>query len=177
MLRVERKVLQGLNEKVTKLLATAKNTERRRTSSPSVHSSKWGQGMTRAVPIFKPDVNRPTDCRDLCSSSSLGAPARTRRGAARCQQHERARWWHLQHDSLLQSNSHATGRCRRWLPLVHTQPTQVPVCSERLAWDATITTPTSSTTPSRRPSAEHQIVVCRRVRDFNALLHRHHART
>ena len=84
---------------------------RRRTSAPSVRSSKWAQGWSRAVPIFKRHVKRPTGCRVLGSPGLLGAPARTRRGAARCQQHESARWWHLQHDSLLQSSSHATGGC------------------------------------------------------------------
>ena len=67
--------------------------------------------MPVAVLDFKPDVKRPTDCRVLCSLALLGAPARTRRGAARCQQHESARWWHLQHDSRLQSSSHAIGGC------------------------------------------------------------------
>ena len=84
---------------------------RRRTSSPSVHSSILTQVMPVAVLDFKPDVKRPTGCRVLGSLSLLGAPARTRRGAARCQQHEMARWWHLQLDSLLQSSSHATGGC------------------------------------------------------------------
>ena len=87
------------------------NASRRRTSSPSVHSSIRAQAMTGAVPDFKPDVKRPTDCRVLCSLALLGALARTRRGAARCQQHESARWWHLQPASRLQSSSHATGGC------------------------------------------------------------------
>ena len=89
----------------------SRTRSRRRTSAPSVRSSKWAQGWSRAVPIFKRHVKRPTGCRVLGSLSLLGAPARTRRRAARCQQHERARWWHLQHDSLLQSSSHATGGC------------------------------------------------------------------
>ena len=84
---------------------------RRHAPAPSVHSSIRAQTMTGAVPDFKSDVKRPTGCRVLCSPTLLGAAARTRRGAARCQQHERARWWHLQHDSLLQSSSHATGGC------------------------------------------------------------------
>ena len=87
------------------------NQSRRRTSAPSVRSSKWAQGWSRAVPIFKRHVKRPTGCRVLGSLSLLGAPARTRRGAARCQQHESARWWHLQPASRLQSSSHATGGC------------------------------------------------------------------
>ena len=74
------------------------------------------QAMTGAVPDFKSDVKRPTGCRVLCVLSLLGAPARTLRAPRRvcqhmCQQHERARWWHLQLDSLLQSSSHATGGC------------------------------------------------------------------
>ena len=84
---------------------------RRHASAPSVHSSIRAQAMTGAVPDFKSDVKRPTGCRVICSPDPLGAPARTRRGAARCQQHESARWWHLQHDSLLQSSIHATGGC------------------------------------------------------------------
>ena len=103
--------LQGLNEKVTKLLATRRTRTRRRTSSPSVHSSKWAQAWSRAAPIFKRHVKRPTGCRVLCSLSLLGAPARTPRGAARWQQHERARCWHLQPASRLQSSSHAIGGC------------------------------------------------------------------
>ena len=85
----------------------SRTRSRRRTSAPSVRSSKWAQGWSRAVPIFKRHVKRPTGCRVLGSLSLLGAPARTRRGAARCQQHESARWWHLQHDPPLQSSSHA----------------------------------------------------------------------
>ena len=84
---------------------------RRHASAPSVHSSIRAQAMTGAVPDFKPDVKRPTDCRVLCTLSLLGAPARTLRARRVCQQHEMARWWHLQLDSLLQSSSHATGGC------------------------------------------------------------------
>ena len=89
----------------------SRTRSRRRTSAPSVRSSKWAQGWSRAVPIFKRHVKRPTGCRVLGSLSLLGAPARTLRGAARCQQHESARWWHLQPASRLQSSSHATGGC------------------------------------------------------------------
>ena len=42
---------------------------------------------------------------------SAGSTCSDRRGAARCQQHESARWWHLQPASRLQSSSHATGGC------------------------------------------------------------------
>ena len=90
---------------------SSRTRSRRHTSAPSVRSSKWAQGWSRAVPIFKRHVKRPTGCRVLGSLSLLGAPARTLRGAARCQQHESARWWHLQPASRLQSSSPATDGC------------------------------------------------------------------
>ena len=133
-------LIQGLSEKVTKLLATRRTRTRRRTSSPSVHSSILTQVMPVAVLDFKPDVKRPTGCRVIGSFSLLGAPARTLRAPRAAKQHERARRWHLQLDSWLQSSSHATGGCH-----VYPHSQNRPVCSVKLDWDSTITTPTSST--------------------------------
>ena len=67
--------------------------------------------MTGAAPHFKSDVKWPTHCGATRSFTLLGAPARTPRRAACCQQHESARWWHLQPGPRLQSSSHATGGC------------------------------------------------------------------
>ena len=98
---------------------------RRRASAPSVHSSIRAQAMTGAASHFKSDVKRLTGCRVLCSLALLGAPARTRRGAACCQQHERARWWHLQPASRLQSSSHATDGCH-WCTHSRSRPRFAP---------------------------------------------------
>ena len=88
-----------------------RNASRRRASAPSVHSSIRGQGVIWAVPEFNSHVKWPTHCGATRSSTLLGAPARTPRRAACCQQHESARWWHLQPGPRLQSSSHATGGC------------------------------------------------------------------
>ena len=88
-----------------------RNASRRRASAPSVHSSIRGQGVIWAVPEFNSHVKWPTHCGATRSLTLLGAPARTPRRAACCQQHESARWWHLQPGPRLQSSSHATSGC------------------------------------------------------------------
>ena len=101
----------GVERKSHLCRENSRNTARRRTSSPSVHSSILTQAVPVAVLDFKPDVKRPTYCRVIGSLNLLGAPARTLRARRVCQQHERARRWHLQLDSWLQSSSHARGGC------------------------------------------------------------------
>ena len=102
-----------------------RNASRRRASAPSVHSSIRGQGVIWAVPEFNSHVKWPTHCGATRSLTLLGAPARTPRGAACCQQHERARWWHLQPASRLQSSSHATDGCH-WCTHSRSRPRFAP---------------------------------------------------
>ena len=103
--------VQGLSVTVIFGLATRRNTARRRTSSPSVHSSIAVRAVAGSARRFLPGRKRPTRCGATCSLSLLGALLGHCARAARCQQRERTRRWHLQLDSLLQSSSHATGGC------------------------------------------------------------------